>query len=511
MSATPMAVQTRPFAIEPVTNVMLPDGIFDNALYNLTISCHYTNTSGAALHNVALYLEGVGDPGITVTARTFTFAAVPPGASVLVQWQAGFQFASPGKPLVSFVAKADGFTSSRSIQQIFVTQTRYDDVAKKWVCSVPEGRLEITNIYAIKAGADWWPDGDVQCKCPPIPRKPKYPGPDVPTGIKMAWFPNPPFAGQFGDLPYSDPWWKIIAIIVAAIAALVGIIAAAIGGGTFNPGVKGSFDEGSGAGPTVHCCTPNPGGSFKNDATTVAGVCGVITSVAIAVACSDAADPVYRGEQNTMPKRDELTTSETVEAHWTFVDAPNAGVPYKTKVKWRYERFTTGASYTYHVAEEQTNIHVAKDIEVDTPATVSHEGRLWAHAKFTKPDGTLYAGPDLYTFCFFRSPDPNGLYFIVPLLDDGVGIDAVANDGVYSAALELVFARRYLAQAGNGDVEGLWRVYVYAQEVNRTAPGTAPVLAAQTVGGNFIASAVSLTFDPTLPCPLKAQATINVV
>jgi hypothetical protein len=35
MSATPMAVKTRPFAVEPVTQVMLPDGIFDNALYNL--------------------------------------------------------------------------------------------------------------------------------------------------------------------------------------------------------------------------------------------------------------------------------------------------------------------------------------------------------------------------------------------------------------------------------------------------------------------------------------------
>ena len=34
MSATPMAVETRPFAVEPVTQVMLPDGIFDNAILN---------------------------------------------------------------------------------------------------------------------------------------------------------------------------------------------------------------------------------------------------------------------------------------------------------------------------------------------------------------------------------------------------------------------------------------------------------------------------------------------
>ena len=32
MSDTPLQVLTRPFAIEPVTNIMRPDGIFDNAI-----------------------------------------------------------------------------------------------------------------------------------------------------------------------------------------------------------------------------------------------------------------------------------------------------------------------------------------------------------------------------------------------------------------------------------------------------------------------------------------------
>jgi hypothetical protein len=504
-----MSVETRPFAIEPLTHVMLPDGIFDNAIYNLDISCHYTNTSGSDLTNVTLYLESVGDPGIAVTGQTFTFDTIPADASVLVAWSANFQFAVPGKPLASFVAQADGFTSSRSIQQIFVTQTRFDDMAQKWTCSIPEGRLEITDLSGIRPGIEWWPEGG-GCKCPPYPPKPPYPGPNVPTGIKMAWYPNPAFTGQFGDLPYSDPWWKIIAIIVAVIAAIVGAIAAAAGAGTFSPGVKGTFNEDPSA-PSVQCCTPNPGGSVSNDATTVAGVCGVICSVAIAVACSDAADPIYRGEQNTMPAEGELTVAETVDAHWTFVDPPNAGVPYTTKVKWRYERRTTGASYSYDVEEEQTNIHVVKNVEVDTPAVVQHqEGWLWARAKFEKPDGTLYIGPDLYTFCFFRSPEPGGLYFLEPLLDDGRARDVQADDGIFTGALNLEVAQRYLAKQG-ASLEGLWRVYVYAQEVNRTAPGTAPVIAAQTVGGNFIASAVSIKFDPSLPCPFTAQATIEVV
>lgn len=497
MNATPMVVQTRPFAVEPVTNVMLPDGIFDNALYNLLISCHYTNTSNVALTNVTLYLESVGDPGITVTAHTYSFSNIPAGASVLVQWQGNFQFASPGKPLISFVANADGFTSSRSIQQIFVTKTRYNNVAKKWVCTIPEGRLEVLNIYVINPGNEW-------CDCD-LP----YPGPHVPTGIKISWYPNPSFDGQFGDLPYSDPWWKLIAIIVAAISAIVGVIAAALGQGTFSPGVKGKFDEDPNH-PNVKCCTPNPGGSVSNNATTVAGICGVICSVAIAVACSDTADPIYRGEQNTMPEPGELTVSETVDAHWTFVDPPNAGIPYKTKVKWHYERITTGASYEYDVDEEQTNTHIVDNVEVDTPATVSRHDDLWARVKFNKPDGSLYKGADLYTFCFFRSPGSKGLYFIAPLLDDGLDLDAVANDGIYTSKLNLEHVQKYIAEAG-GEVEGVWQVYIYAQEVNRTAPSTSPIIAAQNIGGSFVASAVSITFDPTLPCPFEAQANITVL
>ena len=45
----------------------------------------------------------------------------------------------------------------------------------------------------------------------------------------------------------------------------------------------------------------------------------------------------------------------------------------------------------------------------------------------------------------------------------------------------------------------------------RTKPGTPPEIAAQHIGGFFVASAITLTFDPNLPCPMKAQANITVV
>ena len=217
MSATPMQVLARPFAIEPVTNIMLPDGIFDNALYNLRIACQYTNLSSAELTNVSLYLESVGDPGIASVARTFHFSSIPAGAAVQVMWDADFKNATPGKRLVSFLAKADGFESNRTIQQIFVSQTRFNSTTNTYTCTVEEGTLTVSNISAIVQKPGWGRDRDGKCECLPTT------GPWVPTGMTLAWASNPAFAGVHGDLPFSDPWWKILAIIVAILAAIVAI------------------------------------------------------------------------------------------------------------------------------------------------------------------------------------------------------------------------------------------------------------------------------------------------
>jgi len=502
VTSTPMAVQTRPFAVEPLTNVMLPDGIFDNALYKLRIACHFTNTSTTDLTNVTIYLESVGDPGIVVTGQTYTFATIPAGASVLVSWAADFRHASPGKPLVSFVARADGYTPARSIRQIFVSQTRYDATTDTYSIQIPEGRLDISKVTVIPpAKGGWWagdkPDNDK--------RKP-WPGPYVPTGLTMVWVPNPAYAGTHGELPFQDPWWKVLAVVVLVIAALVGIIAAAVGGGTFHPGIRGMFDE-TDPGVITECCTPAPGDPVTGG-TTIAGVAGVVASVALVVALDDSADPHWRGQAATPPRPGELTTAERVEARWKLLEEPYAGKPYRVNVRWAYERITTGDTYRHEVEEEQTNIHVTEEVTVVTPDAVGLSDRLWARATFKRPDSTLFRGPDLYAFALFRAPQ--GLYFVVPLTDDGTGFDDHAADGTYTAGLYLQDVLPELKKAGQ-EPYGTWKVYVFAQDVNRVAPGIPPEIAAQTIGGFFVASAVQLTFDPNLPCPLDAQASIKVV
>jgi hypothetical protein len=338
--------------------------------------------------------------------------------------------------------------------------------------------------------------GTKMCLCTPDG------GPWVPTGMTLDWAPVPAYPGIHGDLPFSDPWWKILALIIAIIAAIVAAVEAAQSNGTASAGASGTFDETQ---PSVHCCTPDTGGEAAEG---VAGAASAVAAAALAVALSDAADPFWRGQEKTPPAAGELTTGERVVARWTLPNAPNAGEPYTADVKWTYSRTTTGQTYNYSVSETQTNVHVSDGVELDTPATVQAFHPLWVKAKFRKTAGTFFKAQELYAFVLFRSP--GGLFFVVPLTDDGLGFDPQANDGIYAGSLNLEWAYRILIERKQ-DVRGVWRLYVFAQDVNLTKPGIPPEISAQHIGGFFVASAITITFDPSLPCPLKAQAAITVV
>jgi hypothetical protein len=299
------------------------------------------------------------------------------------------------------------------------------------------------------------------------------------------------------------------------VAALVAIVAAAVGAGEANFSTKGEFDE---TVPSVTCCKPDLKSLSKTEFT-VAGVASAVASAAVGVALADAADPFWRGQEATPPAAGEQTVGERVVAEWKLPQAPNAGHPYTADVKWTYTRFTTGRTYNHSVTETQTNIHLSDGVEVEVPATVAaHLGpytiarsfnSLWVRGKFRRTGADLFRGPELYAFAVFRSP--NGLSFLVPMTDDGLGFDPAANDGVYAGSLDLEEAYRVIFRETGDDVYGLWRVFLYAQDVNLTKPGMPPEIAAQTIGGFFVSSALTLTFDPSLPCPLTAHGTITVV
>jgi hypothetical protein len=230
----------------------------------------------------------------------------------------------------------------------------------------------------------------------------------------------------------------------------------------------------------------------------------------VAVGLSDAADPWWRGQEATPPAAGELTIAEAVAVTFDYPgSAPNAGLPYPIHVRWNYERVTTGNTYAYSVEETPTNIHVNGGVEVEVPA-VHHafSKPLIIKARFKREDGQLFRGEDLYAFALLRSPDD--MYFLVDLVDDGIQHDDQPNDGTYTGAIHLEQVYRILLRH-KLKLEGLWRVYVFAQDVNNATPDMLPEIAAQRIGGFMVASGLQITFDPSLPCPLQAQATVTVI
>lgn len=509
---TPMDIKKRPFSVEPITNIMIPDGIFDTAIFSQRITCYYTNTSDITLNDVNIYLESVGDPGIVPTSHTFFFPEIKAGASVRVSWLADFRNGTPGKKLVSFIAQAKGMDSRRAIKQIFVSKTTYDEVEKAYTCEVEEGSLKVSYMSVIGPKNEWGGghghNGCCCCCCKPE-RDPSGEslGPWIPKAMNMAFYPNPGYQGIHGDLPFSDPWWKILAVIVAIIAAIVAIVAAAMGAGTAAIGVSGTFDETE---PSVSCCEPDPGAAGAIGGFTVAGVASVIATVAVAVALSDAEDPWWRGQKATPPAKGETTLIEKVDTVFEYPGgAPNAGTAYPVDVKWTYQRVTDSNTYSYSVDEQQINIHVSDGVEVMAP-TVHHafEKPLVIGARFKKTGDQIFTGSELYAFALLQSPD--GHYFKIDLIDDGIDFDEIPNDGIYTGSINLESLYKILLKQ-NSKLEGIWKAYVFAQDVNDATPDMLPEVAATHIGGFMIASAVSLTFDPTLPCPLQAQASIHVI
>jgi hypothetical protein len=67
---------------------------------------------------------------------------------------------------------------------------------------------------------DGWQDGtgkDGWCRVKPVAW--------LPVSFEYKIEPNPTYAGQFGPLPFEDPWWKVILIILAVLLAIASLIA----------------------------------------------------------------------------------------------------------------------------------------------------------------------------------------------------------------------------------------------------------------------------------------------
>lgn len=472
--SSPLQINKRPFSVEPITGIMLPDGIFDTAIRRQLISAYVVNGSDITINKFWARIRDTADYTVIGVRQIEVLQPIPSGATKLLQWEVTFRGATPGKK--SLIIESGGMSTDASGKDLFwdgfteavyfLSSTSYDPHTKQYTCRVPEGSLQITFDNSMQS-----PSTEYQGAERPIPAiqfPQRFTATVAPNGL---------------SIPFDDPWWKVLAWIVAAIAGIAAVIAAKEGDGVAEIGIGGHGHDNP---YEYDWCVPDPTALGRDNFTTPAGILSTIANTAILVGLADNIDPWERGRTNAALQEDEVPIKETVEVDLTYPNEIKAGTGFEVGARWKYQaELNTGRVSTFNVDETQTNIHVA-DWEIDAPKEALESKPIVVRLRGTKSTGDVYAGDQLYAFALFVTPDGQRS-FRVPLLDDGGKYDAVASDGWYSAGIVI---EELMTQA-SFDPLGEWRVQFVAQDVNDAKPDMPPKIAATHVGGALLLAPIS--------------------
>ncbi len=509
-----ITVPNRPFATDIITGLALPDGIFVSTLGKQRINAQFKNVGSAQIASASIYVESVSHPGIVVTPRTYTVSNFEAGATRTLSWEADFSGAPAGVHYVSFIEE-DATGRNRTIKKIFVTSIAFDPTTTTFTATTPEGAITVGLLDLVG------PKG----ACCPTPKKPDLVRaqsgernlieqvaryftdhrPDFPFcmpgyllhDLEVAITPTPPFDGQYSDLPFQDPWWKVVLCVLAVILLVAAAIAEAEGGsGTITVG-GGSTETGS---PVGDCCGVRAGGGGSSYV--AAGLVAAAAAAATAAALSDARDPIRRGQDNTPPAPGEVTTAEHLKATLTYIEPVALGRPFKVQADWTYTRVTTGNSYTYSVSETNVNEHVLSHYEIEAPDVARlYLREPWVvKARFFDENEKMLSGGDLFVQCFLVGP--NGQFETIMMQDDGIPPDEKPNDGTYTGY--------FLFDVLENAARGLWQYFVIAQDVNTAQPGLPPEEAAQIIGGLVRTHQLTIDFSGGT-CPFVADGYVHVI
>jgi hypothetical protein len=501
-----IAVPNRPFSSERKTGLMLPDGIFEVSLGRQRINAQFKNIGGAPEADVSVFIETVSDPGITVTPQTHTIPILAQDAVRTLSWEANFSGAPPGIHFVSFIAEnASG--RSRIIKKIFVTRTQFNVATTTATVETPEGVMAVSfrNMLGPR---------DTGCPTPPQPPDPvffdiptifaEFGGRDpafslclstyLPTDVEAVVTPTPPYAGQYGDLPFQDPWWKVALCVVAVVLLIAAAIEESQNG-------SGSVVITTGGPPPPddpdNCCGVRAEGGGTSEV-----AAGLVAAAAAAVALAvytDIRDPYRRGQDHTAPAAGELTISEQLSAVTIYSDPVALGQPFSVSTRWTYTRNTTGANYSHSVSETNRNTHVLSSYVINAPDVVHLEEEQFVICASFRHDRHLFRGDDLFVQCFLIGPQ--GERFDITLQDDGIVPDKKPNDGVYCGVFDFVQAEAPI---------GRWTYFVIAQDVNKAQPDMSPDEAAQLIGGVVLTHQLTISFDSEV-CPFAPDGQVQVI
>lgn len=531
-------IPNRPFATEPITGLMLPDGIFEASIGKQTVNAHIQN-NGAADANVQVYVESVSDPGIVITSATHFLANAESNVSHLFSWEADFTAATPGAHLISFIVETAA-GDVRVIKKIFVTKLGYNPADGSFSAITPEGvlKLEVRDVVRPKDGGSCCrrpKEDDCHCGCDgkeeekpttsTNPQRAPRDNPEVKNSnvldyivrgykghdpnfqfcspayllkdIKATVTPTPPYPGQYGDLPYQDPWWKVLLCILALLLLIGAAIAEAVDG---EGEVTVGGDTGGGSGDSEDCCGIEAGGGGTSYV--AAGLVAAAAAVATAAAASDERDPFRKGADHTAPAAaGELTISEELEFKYIYKDPIEFGKAFKVGSEWKYTRHTNVSSYTYSANEEIANVHLLSKYEIKAPDTllVYKRERFIIEASFYDADNKQFKGNQLFVQCFLIGP--NGQWRKIIMQDNGMPMNAdqKANDGIYTG--------RHTFSTVD---KGVWTYFVVAQDVNNANPDMEPEEAAQIIGGMVLTNQLTITFEGG-ECKFVPDGHVNVI
>lgn len=508
-----LGIPNRPFATDLITGLMTPDGIFVTMLGKQNITVQVTNLGAAPSEFSTVYIESTSHPGIVVEPRTHSVGALQSGAGTVLAWEADFTSCPAGNHYVSFIAETPS-GRARIIKKIFVLGVTFDST-QGFVAECPEGVMTVKFGDLVKptrrccGGRPKPPNGDGP-NGPEDPCKPrKYPKGQqrpsaifefaqlfrgherdfvfcppgyLPKAVEYTWTPHPPYPGQYGDLPFSDPWWKIVLAVIAFLLLVAASIAEAVDGS--GEVVASVENPPSSSGPVEDCCGVEASGGGTSYV--AAGLVAAAAAVATAAGLSDARDAFRIGQDKTPPAAGEVTTSEVFFTEFSYPEAVALGRPFSVTADWRYTRVTTGGSYTHAQQDTHQNVHFVSSYEVTAPEVAFRDNpdRHWiVTARFLDPEGKPFKGTALFVQCILLGP--NGEWHRFYLQDDGQWPDDVHNDGTYSGRFDF---RRVKA------AKGIWQYFVIAQDVNDANPNLTPEEAAQIIGGMVLTQQLTLTF-----------------
>lgn len=475
----PLSISRRPFAVEPMTGVMMPDGIFDCAIFFQEITCFIKNTSRGTIRDlwVRTYPENNPDWKL-VGPWQINLGDLKSGAASQVAWLSDFSASTPGKKLFRIEVGGtyengqgfDGYISST----LFVSRTSYDSATRKYSCEVPEGVMEL--VFSSSEQSSPYEvvnsDGPTKVQTMPVPWK-------FSATVRAK-------AGHELEIPFNDPWWKVVAWIIAVVAAIGALLEAKKGNGYAMIGTSGHGHDNP---SDYHWCFPDPVAAKPEDMTP-AGMLSVIANAAIAIGLSDKIDPWERGRVASGFSLGEVPKEEVLSLLLTLPSRLVGGAAYKVGANWSYSAVSsTGKTTKLSMSDMEPNSHVVKKWDIDSPGVTNFNKPIFVRIRGHLSDGSLYFGEDLYAFAVFTTPGSSPRTIRIPLVDDGRGFDINKNDGWYSCGFII---ENLFSQYGVFEYRGEWTVTFFAQNVNSAHPAMPPKVAATYIGGNPVLSSVQL-------------------